>query len=162
KGSKDVQPLARQVYQSVSRPDWIGVRDEAGVLSAWAQAHINSQLEELSRTYHVAVVAETVASLPEPDRKKLDAYAGPARKTARGEMARRRSKEVGAERAMFLYICMDPPAVQVAVAPEVRHKTARFWKPEVVSERLNRSLEKRDLDRGLEEVVQMLRSAMEK
>jgi len=162
KGCDRVQPRARDALKYVRRPDWIGVRDSAGVLSASARKHINGRLEELSRRHHVAIVAETVRSLPDADRKRAHDVTYFAKKEVVGEVARRRISEVGADQALFLYICMDPPAVQVTLGPEARRKTAPTWKTDAVSDRLEKSVESRDLDRGLTDVVQMIESAITK
>jgi hypothetical protein len=162
KGCDRVQPRARDALKYVRRPDWIGVRDSAGVLSASARKRINARLEELSRRHHVAIVAETVRSLPEADQKRFRDVAYFSKKAVVGEVARRRITEVGADQALFLYICMDPPAVQVTLGLEAQRKTAPTWKADIVSQRLEKSVESRDLDRGLADVVQMIESAIAK
>lgn len=160
KGCKEVQPRAREALRHVRAPAWIGVRDRAGVLSADARQRIDKRLRELSATHHIALVAETVPSLSESQKKQYFAY--DKKSEMFNDLARKRSHQVGGDRGVYLLICVDPPAVQVKFGSEAASKTAPGWNTNGVYDRMEKSLKARDYDQGLEDVVKMIEKAVTK
>ena len=95
---------ARVIDQAwLFRPGWI--------------VHTEGLIREIRQAYHFDVRIETMASLPEADRKKFDAISG---RSAKGryfaQMARAEAEKVGVE-GLYVLICMNPRYIQVVVNP---------------------------------------------
>ncbi len=165
KACKEVQTLAREALLAVRVPDWIGIRDEGKILDVKVRERLNARIRDLSRRHHVSVVAEAVRTLPANAMATYTAAKSEDQKAAYlSGVARKRGKDVGAERGVYLFICMDPPAVQVALGLD-----AQAGKPlvgvaaDAVKDRLEKSLKKGDYDKGIEEeVVQMIQQVIGK
>jgi hypothetical protein len=161
---KEVQPHAREALAAVRMPDWIGVRDNARILDEKVRQRVNHRIRELARVHHVNVVAETVSKLPPDTMTAYFAYQGePQRSAYLSDIARKRSHDVGADRGVYLLICMDPPSVQVALSPEANAaKPMASLALNAARDRLEKSVKARGYDKGIEEVVQTIEQALAK
>jgi hypothetical protein len=163
---KEVQPHAREALAAVRMPDWIGVRDNARVLDEKVRHRVNERIRELARVHHIHVVAETVASLPQEARETYFAYKGEKQREAYfSSVTAKRSHEVGADRGVYLLICMDPPAVQVALGDEAKSsKPTADVTLNAARDRLEQSIKAkgRAYDKEIEEAVQSIEQALAK
>ncbi len=161
---KEVQPHAREALAAVRMPDWIGVRDNAHVLDEKVKQRVNQRIRELSRVHHIHVVAETVSKLPPNAMAAYSASKGEEQKAAYlVGVARKRSHDIGAERGVYLLICVDPPSVQLALGTEAAAgKPTAGLAVDAARGRLEKSLKANGYDKGLEEVVQTIEQALAK
>src|SRR5262249_11339828 len=98
KGRAEIRGIAQEALGYVRRPDWIGVRGSAGILSEKVREDLNVGLAKLSDKHHVVIVAETVSSLPPAEMKQVESF-GKAKEMVHAA-ADRRCREVGADQVM--------------------------------------------------------------
>jgi len=165
---KQVQPHAQEAPAAVRMPDWIGVRDNARVLDEKVKHRVNQRIRELARVHHVQVVAETVSKLPDSTMDTYFAYKGENQRAAYlSDVARKRSHDVGADRGVYLLICMDPPSVQVALGDQSNAgKPAASLAINAARDRLEKSVRTKEpgqgYDKDIEEVVRSIEQALAK
>jgi hypothetical protein len=159
---KEVQPLARQALAAMHMPKWIGVRDMGHVLDDKARQRLDQRIHELSRRYHVHIVAETVRTMPAAARNVYSTFKPAEQAAYLTKFAQDRCQQLGADRGVYLFVCMDPPAIQVALGSETQSRHIPGWSPDAAKDSIDKTMKSRDYDKGLEEVVQMIEQAIKK